>query len=55
MNLQHGVDLHDGQRVIPMSTNDYFETYVYDKKLKIVEARNMNTFDLLSEKLNWGI
>jgi NAD+ kinase len=45
----------DGQRVIPMSTNDFFETMVYDKKLKIVEARSMNYFGLLSEKLNWGI
>jgi len=45
----------DGQRVIPMSTADYFGTNIYSKKLKIVEARNMNTFDLLSEKLNWGI
>lgn len=45
----------DGQRVIPMSTTDYFKTNIYDKKLKIVEARNMNYFDLLSEKLNWGI
>jgi NAD+ kinase len=45
----------DGQRVIPMSTSDFFETRIYKKKLKIVEARHMNYFGLLSEKLNWGI
>ncbi len=45
----------DGQKVLPMDTGDTFEVVLYDKKLKMVVAKEMNYFRLLNEKLNWGI
>jgi NAD+ kinase len=45
----------DGQKVLPMDTGDTFEVGLYDKKLKMIVAKEMNYFRLLNEKLNWGI
>ncbi len=44
----------DGQKVIPMAGGHYFETRIYDKKLKMVMSKNLNYFKLLNEKLKWG-
>ncbi|MCX6581994.1 MAG: NAD(+)/NADH kinase [Candidatus Aminicenantes bacterium] len=45
----------DGQKVLPMDTGDTFDVGLYDKKLKMIAAKEMNYFRLLNEKLNWGI
>ena len=45
----------DGQTVIPINGGDYFIARRFEKKLKMIIAKNLNYFTLLSEKLNWGI
>lgn len=45
----------DGQKVIRMSSGDYFETCIYRKKLKMIKSFRMNYFKLLYEKLNWSL
>ena len=45
----------DGQRLFRMYSGDYFETRVFNKKLKMIESRKMNYFKLIVEKLNWGL
>lgn len=44
----------DGQKVIPMASGHYFETKIFDKKLKMIVSKNLNYFKLLNEKLKWG-
>ena len=45
----------DGQRLFRMYSGDYFETSVYNKKLKKIESSRMSYFNLIVEKLNWGL
>ncbi len=45
----------DGQMVIPMNKEDYFEAGIHDKKLKMIESPDINYYKLLNEKLNWGL
>lgn len=45
----------DGQKVLPMASNDTFRVSLCDKKLKMVVSKKMNYFRLLNEKLNWGM
>lgn len=45
----------DGQMVIPMNKEDYFEVSLHDKKLKMIESPDINYYKLLNEKLNWGL
>jgi NAD+ kinase len=44
----------DGQKVLPMASNDAFQVSLCDKKLKMIVSKKMNYFRLLNEKLNWG-
>jgi NAD+ kinase len=44
----------DGQKVIPMSQGEFFETHIAEKGLYMVESGEMNYYKLLNEKLNWG-
>ncbi len=45
----------DGQKVIPMNTNDAVVIRTGREKLKMVISDELNYFRLLSEKLKWGI
>ncbi|MEN8223242.1 MAG: NAD(+)/NADH kinase [Acidobacteriota bacterium] len=45
----------DGQKVIPLKTNDSVIVKTGRKKLKMVISDELNYFRLLSEKLKWGI
>jgi NAD+ kinase len=44
----------DGQKVLPMASNDAFQVSLCDKKLKMIVSKKLNYFRLLNEKLNWG-
>ena len=45
----------DGQRAMPISTNEYFDVKIFHKKLKLITSKDMNYFKLLYEKLNWAL
>lgn len=45
----------DGQKVIPMSVNDVVDVRTGKRKLKMIISDELNYFNLLSEKLKWGI
>ncbi|MEN8154539.1 MAG: NAD(+)/NADH kinase [Acidobacteriota bacterium] len=45
----------DGQKVIPLKHGESVSIKTYDKKLKMIISDKINYFELLSEKLNWGI
>lgn len=45
----------DGQFVVPISHNDFFDVCICDRKLKLITPRNINYFRLLYEKLNWAL
>ena len=44
----------DGQKVLPISKNEFFETHVSSENLMLVSSGEMNYFKLLNEKLSWG-
>jgi NAD+ kinase len=45
----------DGQKVLPMAVGDSFDVQIYSKYLQMIQAKSMNFFKLLNEKLNWGL
>jgi len=45
----------DGQLVFPMNKDDYFEAGIHPKTLQMIENPEKNFYNLLSEKLNWGV
>ena len=45
----------DGQKVLPMVMGDEFTVTIYEKKLKMILANDINYFKLINEKLNWGL
>jgi NAD+ kinase len=45
----------DGQKLMQMNKDEFFETGIYDKTLQIIESSDMNYYKLLNEKLNWGL
>lgn len=45
----------DGQKVIPLKTGESVSVKTYEKKLKMIISDEKNYFELLGEKLNWGL
>jgi NAD+ kinase len=45
----------DGQTVLPMNYEDAMSVGIYPKQLLMLVAPQINYFNLLSDKLNWGI
>lgn len=45
----------DGQHVLQMKTGESFDVRLYEKKLDMIVSKRRNYFQLLNEKLNWGL
>jgi NAD+ kinase len=54
LSQTHSFITVDGQKVLPISQGEFFETRVAEKGLYMVESDEMNYYKLINEKLNWG-
>jgi NAD+ kinase len=45
----------DGQRGVPLAKNDIIEAGCPGLKLKLISSPRRNYFDLIRDKLGWGV